>query len=128
MAASRKKVSEKTEPTINQNIKDMIIQALIEKMGHDIVDIDMRKMDNVIFDDFIVCTATSKPHAETLCDFVQELVWKESRQKPYFIEGLENKEWIILDFFNIIVHIFLPETREFYNLENLWSDAEISRF
>ena len=100
----------------------------MEKLGRDIVDIDMKGMDNVIFDDFIVCTATSKPHAETLCDYVRELAWKVAHQKPYFVEGLENKEWIILDFFNVIVHIFLQETRDFYNLENLWSDAEITRF
>lgn len=128
MVVRKKKVSEKVETPVTQNIQDVIIQALIEKMGRDIVDIDMKKIEHVLFDDFIICTATSKPHAETLCDYVQELAWREARQKPHFVEGLENKEWILIDFFNVIVHIFLPEAREFYNLEKLWSDADLRRF
>ena len=128
MATVRKKSAPKIETPLTQNIQDVIIQALIEKQGRDIVDIDLKKVGHVFFDDFVICTATSKTHAETLCDYVCELAWKEARQKPHFVEGLENKEWILLDFFNVIVHIFLLEAREFYNLEKLWSDAEIRTF
>ncbi|MCQ2286261.1 MAG: ribosome silencing factor [Bacteroidales bacterium] len=128
MPTKKKTEPKKVEKPVFDNIKDVVIQALMEKMGNDIVDIDLKKVNHVFFDDFIVCTATSGVHAETLCDYVQELAWKELKVRPSFVEGLDNKEWVLIDFFNVIVHIFQPEFREFYNIEGLWSDADIQRF
>ena len=65
---------------------------------------------------------------ETLCDFVQEQTQRVAGVKPLHVEGMENKEWVLLDYFNILVHIFLPEAREHYQLESLWGDAEIQKF
>lgn len=125
--ATRKKVKFEGTP-YEGNIEELIIQALIEKQGVDIQCINLKKINHVYFDYFIVCTGNSKPHVETLCDFVQEQTQRVANTKPIHIEGLENKEWILLDYFNVLVHIFQPEAREFYNIEALWSDADIQKF
>ncbi len=110
------------------NLKELIVQALLEKKGEDISVIDMRKIGHVLFDYFVICTGNSKPHVETLTDYVQEVTRKEANIKVSFAEGLDNGEWVLLDYFNIIVHVFQPEARNFYNLEQLWNDADIQRF
>lgn len=124
-----KKIKVKTDPVpFKGKLEELIIQALMEKKGEDIVCIDMKKINHVFFDYFIICTGNSRPHVETLCDYVQEMTKRQADVKPSFVEGTENCEWILLDYFNIIVHIFQPEARQFYNLENLWGDADIQRF
>ena len=124
-----KKIKVKTDPVpFKGKLEELIIQALMEKKGEDIVCIDMKKINHVFFDYFIICTGNSRPHVETLCDYVQEMTKRQADVKPSFVEGTENCEWILLDYFNIIVHIFQPEARQFYNLENLCGDADIQRF
>ena len=110
------------------NLKELLIQSLIEKQGVDIQCIDLKKINHVYFDYFIICTGNSKPHVETLCDYVQEQTQRVANTKPLHVEGLENKEWILLDYFNVLVHIFQPEAREYYNIEALWNDADIQKF
>lgn len=110
------------------NLEELIIQALLEKNGIDIININLKKINHVFFDNFIICTGNSKTHVDTLSEFVQEITKRKAAIKPTFVEGIENGEWILLDYFNIIVHIFQPQAREFYNLEKLWGDAEIQKF
>ena len=125
----RRRREEKDEsPSFQGNFEELIIQALLEKKGENIACIDLRKINHVLFDHFIICTGNSKPHIETLADYVQEVTKKEAKIRPTFVEGLHNGEWVLLDYFNTIVHIFQAEHREFYNLEQLWNDAEIQRF
>jgi len=84
------------------NLEELIIQALLEKQGVDIHCVNLKKINHAYFDYFIVCTGTSKPHVETLCDFVQEQTQRVAGVKPLHVEGLENKEWVLLDYLNII--------------------------
>ena len=109
------------------NLEELIIQALIEKQGVDIHCLNLKKINHVFFDYFIICSGNSKPHVETLCDFVQETTKRYANTLPKHVEGTTNGEWILLDYFNVVVHIFQPEAREFYNLESLYNDAEILR-
>ena len=125
---AKRKVAAKSENLFTGDISELIVQALLEKGGVDVTVIDLKKINHVYFDYFIVCTGNSKPHVETLCDFVQEQTQRVAGVKPLHVEGLENKEWILLDYFNILVHIFLPEAREYYQLESLWGDADIQKF
>jgi len=125
--ATRKKVKFEGTP-YEGNLEELIIQALIEKQGVDIKCMNLKKVNHAYFDYFIVCTGNSKPHVETLCDFVQETTQRVAGTKPTHIEGLENCEWVLLDYFNILVHIFQPEAREYYKVEDLWSDAEVQSF
>jgi len=110
------------------NIEELIIQSLIEKKGIDIVSINLKKINHVFFDYFIICSGNSKTHVDTLADFVQETTIKYANIRPSFVEGTANGEWILLDYFNIIVHIFQPEVREYYSIEKLWKDAEFQYF
>lgn len=122
-----KKIKPETE-LFQGKLEELIIQALIEKNGADIININLKKINHVFFDNFIICTGNSKTHVDTLSDYVQEITKRKANIKPTFVEGIENGEWILLDYFNIIVHIFQPKVREFYNLESLWGDAEIQQF
>lgn len=124
-----KKIKVKKDPVLfDGKIEELIVQALMEKKGEDIVCMDLKKINHVFFDYFIVCTGTSKPHVETLCDYVQEVTKRQADVKPSFVEGTENCEWILLDYFNVIVHVMQPEARQFYNIESLWGDADVQRF
>lgn len=110
------------------NLEELIIQSLLEKNGQDITSINLEPINHVLFDHFIICSGTSKTHVETLTDFVIENTKKQAGLRPTSVEGTQNGEWVLMDYFNIIVHIFQPEAREFYNIERLWNDADIQRF
>ena len=125
--ATRKKVKFEGTP-FEGNLEELIIQALIEKQGVDIKCMNLKKVNHADFDYFVIGTGNSKPHVETLCDFVQETTQRVAGVKPEHVEGLENCEWVLLDYFNILVHIFQPEAREYYKVEALWNDAEIQSF
>ena len=127
LMAKPKKI-QKESTTFQENLEELIIQSLIEKKGEQIVCIDLKAMHHVLFDYFIICSGNSKPHVETLSDFVQENTKKQIRVRPSYVEGRANGEWILLDYFNVIVHIFQPEVRRFYNIESLWSDAPCQWF
>lgn len=116
------------ETPFEGNLEDLIIQSLIEKKGINIVQIDLKKINHVFFDSFIICSGTSKTHVDTLSDFLRENVKKNARIIPSYVEGKANGEWILVDYFNIIVHIFQEETRAYYNIEKLWNDAPIQQF
>lgn len=121
----KRKVAAKTVEPFKGDVGELIIQALLEKKGEDIVIIDLKKVNHVYFDKFIICSGTSKTHVETLCDYMQEVTKRDANIKPAFVEGVVNGEWILLDYFDTIVHIFQPEVRNFYRLETLWNDADI---
>ena len=124
---AKRKVATKNENLFAGDISELIVQALLEKGGVDVTVIDLKKINHVYFDTFVVVTGTSRTHVETLCDYVQELTKREAGIKPAAVEGLSNGEWVLLDYFDTIVHIFQPEARTFYQLETLWNDADIKR-
>ncbi len=121
----KRKVAAKTAEPFKGDIGELIVQALMEKKGEDITIIDLEKVDNVLFRNFIICSGTSKTHVETLSDYVQEVTKREANIRPTYVEGVMNGEWILLDYFDTIVHIFQQEVRNFYQLEMLWNDANI---
>jgi ribosome-associated protein len=102
-----------------------VVKGIFEKKGHDVLKIDLRKLENRIADYFVICHGTSVTQVDSICDSVEDTVRKEAGEKPLHVEGLENCYWVLLDYSNVVVHIFLEEHRSFYNLESLWADAEI---
>lgn len=102
-----------------------IIEGIQEKKGQEIVSIDIRNFKSAIADFFVVCHADSRPHVEAIADSVEEAVLKHSGELPAHTEGRENAEWILLDYVNVVVHIFMKEKREFFGIERLWADARI---
>ena len=118
---------EKKINTKKTDISNVIIDAILRKNGDDLVVLNIKHLPNTLFDQFIICTANSGVQAETICDEIIYSVRNEFKIKPVNLEGMENKEWILLDYFDTLIHIFLPETRSFFKLEQLWADAEIKK-
>jgi ribosome-associated protein len=102
-----------------------VLKGIFEKKGQNILKIDLRKLENRITDYFIICHASSVTQVSAICDSVDDTVRKEAFEKPLHIEGLDNCFWVLLDYGNVIVHVFLEEYRNFYSLESLWADAAI---
>ena len=100
-----------------------IVRAIQDKKGENIVSIDLRKTPEAVADFFIVCEAGSPPQIKAIAEHIEQQVRLGLKEKPYEKEGEGSLHWVILDYVNIVVHIFQPETRHFYNLEELWNDA-----
>jgi ribosome-associated protein len=112
----------------SSEIAALVVEGMQEKKGNEIVLLDMRKIENRIADYFVICHATSTTQADALMESVDEIVKKGSGYNPYQIEGRQNAEWILIDYIDVVVHIFLEPVRAFYNLEALWADAECKAF
>lgn len=102
-----------------------VLKGIFEKSGQNVLKIDLRKLENRIADYFIICHAASGTQVSAICDSVDDKVREEAKEKPIHIEGLDNCFWVLLDYGNVIVHVFLEEYRNFYSLESLWSDASV---
>jgi ribosome-associated protein len=102
-----------------------ILKGIFEKKGQDVLKIDLRKLENRITDFFIICHGSSANQVDSLCDSVEDTVIKKAGEKPLHVEGLENCFWVLLDYGDVVVHIFLEEYRHFYSLESLWADASM---
>jgi ribosome-associated protein len=102
-----------------------IVKGIFEKKGKDVLKIDLRKLENRIADYFVICHASSVTQVDSICDSVEDTVRKVAGEKPLHVEGLDNCFWVLLDFGNVVVHIFLEEYRNFYSLESLWADGSI---
>jgi ribosome-associated protein len=118
----RKKIESDTE-----SIKELIIKGIREKKGFDPVALDLRQIKNAVSDYFIICHGNSTTQVSALADSIEMEVKKATGVYPSFKEGHANAEWIILDYFDIVVHIFLESSRNFFQLESLWADAEIQQ-
>ena len=108
-------------------VLDSIIEGIFEKKGQEVVQVDLRKLETRIADYFIICQASSTTLVDSLCESVEDKVREIAKEKPLHVEGLDNCFWVLLDYGNVVVHIFLEEYRRFYNLESLWADAIITK-
>jgi len=102
-----------------------VVKGIFEKKGHNVLKIDLRKLENRIADYYVICHGSSITQVNAICDSVEDIVRKEAGEKPLHVEGLENCYWVLVDYSNVVVHIFLEEHRNFYSLESLWADADI---
>jgi ribosome-associated protein len=107
----------------NSKIVKLIIQAIQEKKGEKIISLDLRKIQEAVADFFIVCEAGSQPQVRAISDFVEEQIKEKCDEYPYHHEGKKNLQWVLIDYVNVVVHVMLSETRKFYKLEEMWSDA-----
>jgi len=125
--ASRKK-NTITRLNSNSRIFKLILKAIQEKKGENIVSLDLRKIPEAVSDYFVICEATSTIQVKAIADFVEETVKKELGENPYRHEGYSASKWILIDYINIVVHVMLPENRKFYKLEEMWSDAILQEY
>jgi ribosome-associated protein len=120
------KTREKTTVTrLNRNSKifKTIIQAILDKKGENIISLDLRKIPEASADFFIVCEATSTTQIKAIADFVEVQLKKICGELPYRHEGKQAAQWVLIDYINVVVHVMHPEARNFYKLEEMWSDA-----
>ena len=110
--------------TRNSKLFKTIIGAILDKKGEHIVSLDLRKVEEAVADFFIVCEASSTVQIKAIADAIQEVVKQKCGESPYRHEGYQALQWVLIDYINIVVHVFLPETRKFYKLEEMWSDAD----
>jgi len=102
------------------------VKGMQEKKAADIIILDLRKLNNAIADFFVICSGNSDKQLDAIADSVDEEVYKAMNENPWHIEGKNNKEWMLLDYTNVVAHIFRKDRREFYALERLWGDARIT--
>lgn len=115
----------KSTKITSENLAESAIRGIQEVKGHNVVSIDMRNLSNSVCDFFVVCHGTSDTQVEAIARSVQKIIFEELGDNPIHKEGLQKAEWVLLDYFNVVVHIFKEEAREFFNLEGLWADADI---
>lgn len=111
--------------TQRSKIIKTIISAIQEKKGENIISLDLRKIDEAVSDFFIICEAGSQPQVRAIADHVEDQVKKYCEESPYHHEGQQASQWVLIDYVNVVVHVMLRETREFYKLEEMWSDAAV---
>lgn len=105
------------------NTKDIVIDAVLDKKAENVVSLDLRKIEEAITDYFIICHASTNTQIKAIAENVIHKVKEATGENPWHKEGFENLEWVLIDFVDVVVHVFKTETREFYQLEELWSDA-----
>jgi ribosome-associated protein len=118
----KKKISRLTK---NSKIIKTIINAIREKKGEKIVSLDLRKVNEAVADFFIICEADNQPQIKAIAEFTEQEVKKKCKELPYHHEGYQNRSWVLLDYVNVVVHVMLGDTRKFYQLEDMWSDAMV---
>jgi len=121
--ATRKKAPARL--TKASKIYKAIIRAIQEKKGENIVSLDLRKIPEAVADFFVICEASNQPQIRAISDFVEYEVKQKCGELPYRHEGKQNLQWVLIDYVNIVVHIMSSESRKFYKLEEMWSDAPL---
>lgn len=120
--ATRKKKST-VRLTKNSKLIKTIINAIQEKKGENIISLDLRKVNEAVADFFIICEASNQPQVRAIAEFVEHEMKQKCDEYPYRHEGMKNLQWVLIDYVNVVVHVMLAETRKFYKLEEMWSDA-----
>ena len=111
---------------IRNELVKKIIEGIQDKKGQKIVVADLTDIEDTICNYFVICQGKSPSQVSVMTDSIWDAVHKATGDKPTAIDGLRNAQWIAMDYSDVMVHIFLPEVREFYNLENLWADAKLT--
>ncbi len=124
--SSTKRPKKTSTPKETTSLLDSIVEGMEERKAKNITILNISKLENRVTDYFVICDADSKTHVNSIADSVEDTVIKLTNEKAFHSEGHQNSEWILIDYINIVVHVFLRETREFYNIEGLWGDAEIT--
>lgn len=112
--------------TSTDQLITLVIQGIEAVKGVNVSLLDLREIENTVCDYFILCTGTSNTHVNAIVSSIQKTVSKAIREKPWHIEGAENAAWVLMDYVNVVVHVFQKHIREFYNIEGLWGDAKVT--
>ena len=116
----------KTNTPSSDELITFAINGIEDVKGQNITILDLRDIENTVCDYFIICSGNSNTQVNAITGSIQKLVSKELKDKPWHIEGQNNSEWILMDYVNVVVHVFQKQIREFYDIESLWGDAKIT--
>lgn len=112
----------------NNNSADQLITAILggieDVKGKDIKILDLRELENTVCDYFIICEGTSNTQVNAIVNSIQKKVSKELKDHPWHVEGSDNAEWVLMDYVNVVVHVFQKHIRQYYDIESLWGDAK----
>jgi ribosome-associated protein len=111
-----------------ERLADAAIHGILEKKGKNVICMNLKDVPNAVCDYFIICEAQSTQQVSAIADSVDFEVKKATGENPFHTEGWENSLWILLDYVNVVIHVFESETRHFYRLESLWADAEVKEY
>ena len=114
------------KPVSTDELISIIIKGIDDVKGDDIQLLDLREIENTVCDYFIICSGSSNTQVNAITGSIQKLVSKELKDKPWHVEGQNNSEWILMDYVNVVVHVFQKHIREFYDIESLWGDAKVT--
>ena len=112
-----------TEDSLISNI----VYGIENVKGLDVSILDLRDIENTVCRYFVVCTGSSNTHVNAIVSAIKKTVSKELKEKPFHTEGNENAEWVLIDYINVVVHVFQKQIREYYNIEELWGDAKTTK-
>ncbi len=110
-----------------EELSKVIIKGMEEKKASNIVLMDLRNIKNTVTDFFVICSGNSDTQLDAISDSIEEEVIKAGEKSPWRSEGKSNRQWILMDYVNVVAHVFLKDQREFYGLEDLWGDAKVTR-
>lgn len=110
------------------NLNDLIIDSIQDIKGKRIIMLDLRELDDAPTDFFIICEGESSTQVRAISNNIVKRVKEEMDQRPSHSEGVSGSQWVLVDYFNTVVHVFHPEARSFYELEDLWSDANVIEY
>jgi len=127
LLANRKRTSA-ARLTKSSKIIKTIIAAIQDKKGENIISLDLRKINEAVADFFIVCEAGNQPQIKAIAENIERNVKEKCEEDPWHHEGYNSLQWVLLDYVNVVVHVMLPDTRKFYKLEEMWSDAVMQEF
>ena len=118
-------MAKKRKSASSEKLSEEIVKGMQEKKALDIVVMDLRKVKNAVADFFVICSGNSDKQLDAIADSVDEQVYKALKENPWHTEGKNNKEWMLLDYIDVVAHVFRKDRRDFYALERLWGDADI---
>jgi len=104
-----------------------IVLGIDNVKGIDVSLLDLRDIENTVCSYFVVCTGSSNTHVNAIVSAIKKTVSKELKEKPFHTEGNDNAEWVLIDYVNVVVHVFQKQTRDYYNIEELWGDAKTTK-
>jgi len=116
-------MSKKKIKSESQILCDTIVEGMQENKANDIVVLDLREIENAVCDFFVICSGDSSTQVDGIGSSVTRYTRENIAEKPWKIEGQNNSEWVLIDYVSVVAHVFYRETRDFYNLEDLWADA-----
>lgn len=116
----------KNKEVSSEDLCQLVVKGMIEKKGQDVAILDLRNVKNAVADFFVICSGTSDTQIDAIADSVEFEVHKAINENPWHKEGKANREWILIDYVDVVVHVFQKDRRKYYDLEELWGDGDLT--